>query len=171
MEVRDAIEARYSVRSYQNRPVDDKTLKAVLEAARLAPSASNVQEWRFVVVRESDMRKNMMKAAHNQPFVGQAPVVIAACAIIADKIMPCGQPAYPIDIAIAVDHMTLAAVELGLGTCWIGAFDEAAVKKLLGVPDTARVVVLMTLGYPARSMMGKSRKPLDQIVAYEKYAG
>jgi len=171
MDVRDAIKMRYSVRSYQNRPVDDKTLKAVLDAARLAPSASNLQEWRFVVVRDPEARKSMMKAAHNQPFVGQAPVVIAACAIITDKIMPGGLPTFPIDIAIAVDHMTLAAVEMGLGTCWIGAFDEAAVKKLLGVPDTARVVVLMTLGYPGRPAAGKSRKSLDQIVAYEKYAG
>ena len=171
MDVQEAIKKRYSVRSYQNRAVDEKLLRAVLEAGRWAPSASNVQEWRFVVVRDAETRKKMMQAAHNQPFVGQAPVVVAACAILTDKVMACGQPAYPIDIAIAVDHMTLAAVELGLGTCWIGAFDEAAVKKLLGVPDTARVVVLLTLGYPARPSGGKSRKAFEQIVAYEKYAG
>jgi nitroreductase len=171
MDVQEAIKKRYSVRSYQNRPVDEKLLRAVLEAARLAPSASNVQEWRFVVVRDATIRQSLMKAAHNQPFVGQAPVVIAACAILTDKVMPCGQPAYPIDIAIAVDHMTLAAVELGLGTCWVGAFDEAAVKQSLGVPATARVVVLMTLGYSARPSGGKSRKSFEQIVAYEKYAG
>ncbi len=171
MDVQEAIKKRYSVRSYQNRPVDDKSLKAVLEAARFAPSASNQQEWRFVVVRDSEMRKNLMKAANNQPFVGQAPIVIAACAVVTDKVMPCKQLAYPVDIAIAVDHMTLAAVELGLGTCWVGAFDEAAVKQLLEVPATARVVVLLTLGYPARPSAGKSRKPIEQIVAYEKYTG
>ena len=169
MDVMEAIRKRCSVRSYQPRPVEEEKLKAVLEAARLAPSASNIQEWRFIVVRDAEMRGKLSRAARNQAFVAEAPVVIAACAIACDKIMACGQPAYAIDLAIAVDHMTLAAVELGLGTCWIGAFDEKTVKQLLDVPEKVRIPIVLTLGYPAKPGGPKNRKSLDEITAYEKF--
>jgi nitroreductase len=170
MNVMEAIRTRKSVRAYEDRPVEDEKLQTVLEAARLAPSASNSQEWRFVVVRDADMRRKLAEAAHNQAFVGEAPVVIAACAESVDRVMACGQPSYPIDVAIAIDHMTLAAVEQGLGTCWIGAFDEAGVKSLLGVPESARVVELLPLGYPADpSVASKKRMDTDEIVRYEKW--
>lgn len=169
MNVMEAIRKRRSVRSYQERPVEEEKLKTVLEAGRLAPSANNMQEWKFVVVRDEQTRQKLMVAARNQSFVGQAPVVIAACAIDTEKVMSCGQPAYPIDIAIAVDHMTLAAVEEGLGTCWIGAFDENQVKQILDVPKSVRVPIIFTLGYPADKGVLKSRKPLEETFAYDKY--
>lgn len=170
MTVDEAIRLRKSVRSWADKPVEEGKLRAVLEAARLAPSASNRQEWRFVVVRDADTRKKLADAARNQAFVGEAPVVIAACAETDEHEMACGQISYPIDVAIALDHLTLAAAERGLGTCWIGAFSEPEAKKVLGIPNEIRVVELMPLGYPADpSPKQKSRKGLDDIVRWEKW--
>ncbi len=170
MSVMEAIRTRKSVRSYIDKPVEDEKLKLILEAARLAPSAVNLQEWRFVVVREPETRKNLAEIASNQAFIGEAGVVIAACADTNERVMKCGQLCYPIDVAIALDHITLAAVELGLGTCWIGSFDEPKVKQLLGIPEKIRVVELMCLGYPADpSATEKKRLPFDKIVKYEHW--
>jgi nitroreductase len=170
MTVTEAIRRRKSVRSWKDSPVEDEKLDQLLEAARLAPSASNRQEWRFVVVTDPGMRKKLASAARDQAFVGEAPVVIACCAETDEHRMTCGQLSYPIDLAIAIDHMTLVAAELGLGTCWIGAFHEDRVKKLLGIPDEIRVVELLPVGYPAdTSPKEKTRKPLDQIVHREKW--
>ena len=170
MNVMDAIKTRKSVRAYLDRPVEEDKLNAILEAARLAPSASNRQEWRFVIVREAETRKKLAQIAGKQKFVGEAPVIIVACAETDGHVMKCGQPCYPIDVAIALDHMTLAAVELGLGTCWIGNFSEREVKELLGIPEPIRVVELMPLGYPADpSAIEKKRQPLDQIVKFEHW--
>jgi len=170
MNIYEAIGKRRSIRSYKDRPVEQEKLDRILEAARLAPSASNRQEWRFVVVRDPAVRKSLVQAAGNQTFVGEAPVVIACCAETDGHVMRCGQPCYPIDVAIAVDHITLAAVEEGLGTCWIGAFSEPEAKQILGIPERIRVVVLLTLGYPAHSPGPPSRKSLDEIICYDKWA-
>ncbi len=170
MNVMAAIKTRKSVRSYLARPVEDEKLEAVLEAARLAPSAANRQEWRFVIVRERETRKKLAAVAGGQIFVGEAPVVIVACAQTDGHVMGCGQLCYPIDVAIALDHMSLAAVELGLGSCWIGLFDEKRVKEILHIPDDIRVVELMPLGYPSDpSAIAKDRLPLDRIVKYEHW--
>jgi nitroreductase len=170
MTVSEAIKLRKSVRSFLAKPVEEEKLTVVLEAARLAPSASNRQEWRFVVVRDATMRAKLSTASNKQAFVGTAPVVIACCAETDEHVMSCGQACYPIDIAIAVDHMTLAATEAGLGTCWIGAFDEAAVKSLLGIPAAVRVVALLPLGYPADpSVKNKSRKTLNELIHGERW--
>jgi len=163
------IKQRYSVRSYQNRNVEKEKLETVLEAGRMAPSARNIQQWRFVVVQDAELRKKLVPAANNQSFVAEAPVIIACCGIDTDYVMRCGQLAYPIDVAIAIDHMTLQAVEEGLGTCWIGSFKEDQVKSILGIPDDARVVELLTLGYPNDSPVTKSRVPLDQVVSYDHW--
>ena len=170
MTVMEAVRARKSVRAFEKRPVEDNKLNSVLEAARLAPSASNRQEWRFVVVRNEATRAKLAKAAKGQQFVGEAPVVIACCAETDAHVMTCGQQCYPIDVAIAIDHMTLTAVELGLGTCWIGAFSEPDVKSVLGIPEDIRVVELLPLGYPADpAPKDKNRHPMDEIVSWEKW--
>ncbi|MCX9074519.1 MAG: nitroreductase family protein [Candidatus Methanoperedens sp.] len=142
----------------------------VLESGRLSPSAGNRQERRFIVIRDAKKRQSLSEAARNQRFVAQAPVVIAACSVETEYTMSCGQLAYPIDTAIAVDHMTLSAVEEGLGTCWIGAFDEKKVKEILNVPDNVRVVALLPLGYPSAIPLPTSRKSLDEIVMREKWS-
>lgn len=170
MNVTDSIRTRKSVREYVDKPIEDEKLITVLEAGRLAPSASNRQEWRFVIVRDLETRKKLAEAANGQTFVGKAPIVIVACAETDGHIMRCGQPCYPIDVAIALDHITLAAVELGLGTCWIGAFDEKRVKEILCIPEEIRVVELLPIGYPSDpSPVEKKRLSLDKIVKYEHW--
>jgi nitroreductase len=169
MNVSDAIAARQSVREYEDRAIEPDKLARVLEATRLAPSASNRQEWRFVVVRDQELRQNLAEAAGGQAFVGQAPVVIVACAVGTDHLMPCGLPSFSIDVAIALDHLSLVAVEEGLGTCWIGAFDQEKVKALLGIPDDVCVVELMPLGYPADEPRPKQRMGLDEIAMRERW--
>lgn len=170
MNVIDAIQTRKSVRQFLDKPVEDEKLQLILGAGRLAPSASNRQEWRFVVVRDFEIRQRLAEAARGQKFVGEAPVIIVACAATDDHIMPCGLPCFSIDVAIALDHITLTAVEQGLGTCWIGAFNQDQVKQILGIPDEVRVVELMPLGYPVDSTpIEKRRLPLTDIIHYERW--
>ena len=170
MDVFEAIKTRKSVRAFQDKPVPEDALQQILEAARLAPSASNRQEWRFVVVRDAETRKQLIDVARGQQFVGEAPVVLACCAETDEHVMACGHLCYPIDVAIAIDHITLCATALGLGTCWIGAFDEAKARAVLGIPDDIRVVELLPLGYPRDpSAVEKKRLPLAQLVKYERW--
>ncbi len=169
METFECIGARRSVRSYEDREVEEEKLGQVLEAGRLAPSANNRQGWKFVVVRDAELRQRLARAAHGQSFVGQAPVVIAACATETGRVMSCGHPAHLVDTSIAIDHMTLAAREQGLGTCWIGAFEQEEVKRILGVPASATVVGLLPVGYPTSWPSASSRKPLGEVVCYERW--
>ncbi|MFN3699055.1 MAG: nitroreductase family protein [Dictyoglomus sp.] len=158
---------RRSVRKYQNRDVEEEKLKRVLEAARLAPSARNRQEWRFIVVRSKDMKEKLVKeASPHQPFMLQAPVIIVAYVLDKNYIMRCGVPAHYIDVAIALTHIHLQAVEEGLGTCWIGSFYQDKVKEVLNLPEEAEVIQLMTLGYPDEDPAPRSRLPLEEIVRY-----
>lgn len=170
MNVTEAIKKRKSVRNYLDKPIENEKLMSVLEAGRLAPSACNRQEWRFVIVRDSGIRRKLVEAANNQSFVGEAPIVIVACAENYKYLMPCGQPSYSIDIALSLDHISLAAVELGLGSCWIGDFNEIKVKEILDIPDKIRVVALMPMGYPSDpSVVRKERLPLAGIIKYDKW--
>jgi len=171
MDVMEAIRRRRSIRGYLNKPIEDKKLNLILEAGRLAPSAGNRQEWRFIIVRDKSKRDRLMQAAKGQAFVGEAPVVIACCADEPTQhVMTCGQLCYPIDVAIAIDHMTLKAVEEGLGTCWVGAFYEDKVKEILNIPDNIRVVEMLAVGYPKdASLKEKDRLPLEKIVMQESW--
>lgn len=169
MDVYEAIRTRRSVRAYQDKPVPEDALNRILEAGRLAPSASNRQDWKFIVVKDPETRKAIAQAANNQQFIAQAPVVIVAVSLNPERIMRCEVPAYAVDLAIAVDHMTLAATAEGLGTCWIGAFSQDEMRKVLNIPDKYKVVTLTPLGYPADSPRPKVRKSLEEIVCYEKF--
>lgn len=115
------------------------------------------------------IRKKIASEATSESFIGAAPVIVVAVALDPEYIMPGGIPAHPVDIAIAVDHMTLVAVEEGLGSCWIGAFNQGRIKEILGIPDRYRVVVLLSLGYPAESPGRKLRKPLKEIISYDYF--
>ena len=170
MDIYEAISQRKSVRAFEAKEVPEPTLMRLLDAARLAPSASNRQEWRFVVARDANTRLRLSQAACGQGFIAEAPVVLACCADTDGHVMTCGQPCYPIDVAIAVDHITLCAAAEGLGTCWIGAFYEDAVKEILGIPQPIRVVALLLLGYPKDpSLVNKHRLPREEIVRYERW--
>ena len=166
----EAIKTRKSVRHFLDKPIDEVKLRLVLEAGRLAPSASNRQEWRYVIVRDREMRIQVAEAANQQTFVGEAPVIIVACAVTDNHVMSCGQLSYPIDVAISLDHITLEATDLGLGTCWIGAFSENKIKQILEIPHDVRVVGLIPLGYPVDpSPVKKNRLPLERIVRYDRW--
>ena len=169
MDVSTAIDQRRSVRAYKNTDVEEEKLEKILEAARLSPSASNRQEWKFIVVKKKETRKKLADAALGQSFIGEAPVVIVACATETGAIMLCGQPAYTVNVSIACSFMILQAYELGLGTCWIGAFQEDEVKEILKIPESVRVVAVIPLGYPNQPPSQRARKDLDQIVCFEKY--
>lgn len=170
MNVYEAIKTRRSVRSYQDKTIQKEVLNRILEAARLAPSGSNRQPWKFVVVTDVKMRKKLAEAANDQSFIGEAAVVIVAVGLYPGRIMSCGIPGDPVDVAIAIDHITLAAVEEGLGTCWIGAFSQEKVSQVLQIPDSCKVIGLLPLGYPADTACPKSRKSLEEIVCYEKFS-
>ncbi len=169
MEFKETISKRQSIREYEDKPVPQDKLNRVLEAARLAPSGSNRQPWKFIVVKDSQRRRELAQAANQQTFVGQAPVIIAAVATNPDRIMSCGIPSYAVDLAIAITQMTLAAVDEGLGTCWIGAFSQDKVRETLGVPAKYKVVTVLPVGYPKRESMTKMRKSLEEVVCYEKF--
>lgn len=171
MSVLDSIKGRFSLRSYAEKPIDDGTVDHILEAARFSQSAKNLQDWRFIVVRNAETRAGLAKAAKGQLFIASAPVVIACCGIDTGYVMTNGQPSYPIDVAIAMENMALTAHEAGLGTCWIGAFYEEEAKRILGItPSNVRVVGLLTVGYPAVEAPPKRREPLSAIVLSERWS-
>lgn len=173
------IEKRVSVRAYDTRPVPQQDIIAICEAARLAPSACNSQTWRFVCVTDTDMigrvcREAMRPVIPNKWMV-QAPVVIVGCSqldILANRLGAkiTGVEYYQIDMGIAIEHMVLKATELGLGTCLIGWFKENKIKQLLSIPKRIKVSILLAVGYPKATTTAKrSRKPLDQILYYDKW--
>lgn len=170
MNVIEAVEFRRSVREFSDKKIESNKLVKILEAARLAPSAFNRQEWRFVLVKDSETIQKLVTEAKSPPFVSKAPVVIVACAKPNGPVMSCGQPCYVIDVAIALDHLSLAAVEYGIGSCWVSLFDETKVREMLGIPDEVRVIALMLLGYPLNPLQSKKRRlPLAQLVRFEKW--
>jgi len=167
----ELIETRRSIRSYKDQEIEEDKLNYVLQAFRKAPSAKNLQPWKLVVIKNKKILRDIAIACNNQTFMEEAPVIIAACAKEEEAYGTMGgyMNSYPIDIAIALEHLILAATEKGLGTCWIGAFKEQLVKDILGVPDNVKVVALTPLGYPAREASVRGRKPLTEIVSYDKY--
>jgi nitroreductase len=169
MELKEVIKSRKSIREYEDKPIPEAKLLNVLEAARLAPSGANRQAWKFVVVRDPQKRQALAKASGGQNHVAQAPVVIAAVSTMLEPVMRCGVPAYAVDLAIAVDHITLAAVDEGLGTCWIGAFSQEAAREILNIPSKYMIVALLPMGFPKQSGRPKMRKSLNEIVCYDTF--
>lgn len=170
MDVFTAISNRRSIRTYLAKEVEQPKIDRILEAGRLSPSAANRQEWKFIVVRDPSIKKQLVAAAHGQKSVEQAPLMLVGCAVDSSAIMPCGQYSYTVDLSIAFAYMILEAQELGLGTCWLGAFDEGAVKKALQIPKEVRVVAMTPLGYPGESPLARPRKDMSEIVSYDKYS-
>ena len=142
-----------------------------MESVRMAPSASNRQDWKFLAVDDHATKEKLYSAAKHQEFVREAPVVIAGAATEPGKEMTCEVRPGTVDLSIALDHLTLRAAEEGLGTCWIGAFDQKKTKEILNLPENYKVIALMPLGYPARKLEkgSKQRKPLEEIFQYNRY--
>jgi nitroreductase len=166
MEFKEVVSKRQSVR---DKPVPEEIIKRVLEAARLAPSARNEQQWKFIVIRDAIKRQQLMRAANNQAQVGQAPVIIAAIALENERLMQCGVLSYAVNLGIAIEHIALAATDEGLGTCWIGAFSQDMAREALGVPGKYKIVTIMPLGYPRQLREPAPRKSAEEITCYETF--
>lgn len=169
MEFSDLIRKRYSVRDYQTRPVEEEKLDQVLEAGRLAPTAANRQPFRILVVRTAGREAELGRIYHREWFV-RAPLLLSVCAIPAEGWTRMDGKVYTdVDAAIAMDHMILAATELGLGTCWVAAFDPTAAREVLGLPEGVEPVAFTPLGYPADQPRTKERKDLSELVRHERW--
>lgn len=178
MTVYDAVKNRRSVRSFSDKAISAEVLEKMKQVLRYAPSACNFQPWRFVIVTDQKLRGGLAKAACDQLWMAQAPVIVVACGFAdqAYKKMGGRGNSIDIDLAIALDHLTLAAVEEGLGTCWIGAFREEEVKSLLNVPGNVKVVAMIPLGYPAaanliRPVDESRRKAESEIFSTNTFGG
>ncbi len=205
MDVKEAIAKRRSIRRFKPDPVSDELIVQLLESARLAPSGSNTQPWRFIVIKDPETRQKLQTACYNQRHVGQPPVIIACCADIKafgefperiDELIDAGAlPAKTREVFvrslkrgemnadikwhlliaatgnadIAIEHMVLQAVELGLGTCWVRWFDDNKVKKILGIPKNIEIIALLPVGYPAEDPPQRPRFNPEKIFFYEKY--
>jgi nitroreductase len=170
MEFLNLIQQRYSVRAYKPAPVEDAKLAKVLEAARLAPTAANRQPFQLIVAHVKGREAELHRIYERRWFV-QAPLIICACGIpeqgwVRDAD---GINYTMVDVAIAMDHLILAAASLSLGTCWVAAFDPVAARQVFGLPEGVEPIAFTPLGYPADQLSPKARKPLADLVRYERW--
>jgi nitroreductase len=165
MSLIDFILSRRSIRSYQQKDIPEEILAQILEAGRQAPSAVNKQPIRFIIVKDNEIKKEFSKGLFNR-FVKDAPVVIVGCADVNSLLT--GKWAI-VDTAIAMQNMVIASLTIGIGSCWIGAFNEDNVKKLLKIPNKWKVVALLTLGYPAEQPNQKNKKKLEEMFSYNTF--
>lgn len=169
MDVFEAVSKRRSVRRYRERAVEQEKIERVLEAARLSPSAANLQPWRFIVITDKHA-KEKIRSAYNAGWLIQAPVIIVACAIPEEAwCRSDGEEYWKVDVAIALHSLILAATELGLGTCWIANFEEEEARRVLEIPKDWRVVAMTPLGYPDEDKGPvTNRMRIKEIVHYQK---
>jgi nitroreductase len=170
MDFFELIRARYSVRAYKPDPIEDEKLGQILEAARLAPTAANRQPFQLIVIHTEGRKEELQRIYHRKWFV-QAPIIICACALGKEGwVRSEDKKRYrDVDVAIVMDHLILAATNLGLGTCWIAAFNPALAREVLGLPDNVEPIIFTPLGYPADKPEPKERKPLSELVRYERW--
>lgn len=164
MDVFEAVKTRRSIRKYKSEPIPKEKLEMILEATRLAPSAANRQPWRFIIVQDQDRKKALAEAANKQTFLSEAAAITVA---VGDPDVSAKW--HEKDVMIAMEHMVLAATALGYGTCWIGAFDEDAVKHLLKIPLKLKVVALLPIGVPAEKPASRPRKAIPEIFFKEEW--
>jgi nitroreductase len=169
MDFLELVEKRYSVRAYRSTPVEDEKLNRVLEAMRLAPTACNLQPFQFLVIQTKGREEELRRIYRPSWFV-QAPIVICACGIPSRSwSRRDGKNYCDVDVTIAMDHLILAAAEVGLGTCWVGAFNPEEARKILGLPEDAEPLAFTPLGYPDDQPGPKRRKAIQKLVRYEHW--
>lgn len=170
MEFTELIHKRYSVRAYLPDPVSDEALHQVLAAAQIAPTAANRQPFQLVVIHTQG-KEDEVRRLYGREWFLQAPLVIVACGLPDQGwVRGFDKVNYSIvDVAIAMDHLILAAADLGLGTCWIANFNPENVREALGLPEGVEPIAMTPLGYPADQPAPKERKPLDMLVRYERW--
>jgi nitroreductase len=204
MDVSEAIKKRRSIRKFKPDPIPEEKIRLLLESARLAPSGTNTQPWRFIVVKDDDTKKKLQEAAHNQRHIGRAPVIIVCCADLkafkefperVDELIESGalpertrevfipylskgmdtvtkdalMVAAAANVAIAVEHIVLQAVEIGLGSCWVRWYEDSKVKEILDIPEHVEVMALLPVGVPDEDPSQRPRQKLDKIVYSERY--
>ena len=173
LDVFEAIKKRRSVRAYAGERVSEEDVERLIEAARWAPSAGNGQPWEFVVVKDVETKRKLSEAALNQTFIEKAPVVIVVCADLNRSSRGYGsrgEHLYSLqDTAAATENILLAAQELGLATCWVGAFRENEVAKAVKAPRNLRPVAVVPVGYPAERPVAPLKRSVNEIVHYETF--
>ncbi len=171
MEVLDAAKAIRSVSKFQPMPVPEQKVQTVMNAARLAMSVDNLQPWKFIVVNDEEMKRRLAGACTNGRAMADAPLIIVACARMDEAVSTVGgyMNSYPLDLGVAIGHLTLAATGEGLGTSWTFTFNEDKVKSILGIPPDAKVIGLTPLGFPEELPPPAGRKHLSEILSYNKY--
>ena len=169
MEFLDLVRNRYSVRAYKPIEVEQTKIDQILQAMCLAPTAANRQPFRIILIRTKG-REAELRRIYDKDWFVQAPIIICACGVDQESwLRDDGRPTTEIDVAIVMDHITLAATSLGLGTCWIGAFNPAEARRILRIPELASPVLFSPLGYPADQPKSKERKPIGELVKYETW--
>jgi nitroreductase len=175
MELFEAVSRRVSVRAFKGSALRDGHLERILGAAILAPSAGNLQPWSFVVSKGKAIKEALAEAALCQLFIAEAPIIITVCAVEENSAVRYGDRGRKLyciqDTAAAIQNVLLSATALGYGTCWIGAFDENAVREVLSVPVGVRPVALIPLGLANEDPPRVTRKPLEAVLLYETYGG
>ncbi|GAH64388.1 unnamed protein product [marine sediment metagenome] len=171
MKVLDVIQKRQSVRKYKEDSIPEKALMRVLEAARLAPSGKNFQPWKFIIVKDKALKEKLAQASAGQFFMAEAPIIIVGCGFPDNCYAHMGRymKSWSVDVTIALEHLMLQAQEEGLGTCWIGSFEEEEVKAILNIPENVKVLALTPLGYPDEIPRFRGRKSLDEIISYDRF--
>lgn len=169
MGFQELISQRYSVRAYKPDPVPEETLQKVLDAARLAPTAHNFQPFQLIVLRTAG-RGDELKRIYERDWLSQAPVIVVVCAVYEEAWLRMDKKNYAeVDATIAMDHLIMAATDLGLGTCWIAAFNPEELRALLKLPEGVEPIALTPIGYAANRPREKKRKPLSELVRYERW--
>ena len=171
MEFYEVIKTRKSVRKYRPDPIPEDVLNRILEAGRAAPSAKNIQPWKFIVIKDPENKKKVAEVCRGQHWIANADVIVCGCALekIAWGRMGGYMSSFAVDLAIAMDHIILAAANEGLGTCWIAAFDPGAAQKILDLPAGVEPVAFTPLGYPADLPKPKNRKAIEDLIRWEKW--
>jgi nitroreductase len=172
METAECIKTRTSVRDFKKDPIPDNILLEILDLAVQAPSAGNLQDWEFIVVKDARTKRDVAVAALNQQFIWEAPIVIVACSNL-EKISSYGERGRSLyslqDTATAIENLMLAAWDKGIGSCWVGAFDEKKVKDTLSLPEHIRPVAIIPVGYPSKTYKKPSRRKLREVLHFEHW--
>ena len=175
MDVLEAIKRRRSIRAFKEQPISDEEISKLVDAARWAPSAGNIQPWEFVIVRDQKIKHGLATAALDQTFIEEAPVVIVICAnqmLSARGYGSRGVNLYCLqDTAAATQNLLLAAYALGLATCWVGAFEEEEARRILNIPRGVRPVAIIPVGHAAEKPLVRLKRPLREIVHHETFFG
>jgi nitroreductase len=173
LEVFEAIKTRRSIRAFTNEEVSEEEVRKLIDAATHAPSAGNIQPWEFIMVRDPRRKRGLVVAALDQTFIEEAPVVIVVCADEVQSDWGYGARGVALyclqDTAAAIQNMLLAACALGLGTCWVGAFNEEEVRRVVNTPRGVRPVAIVPVGHPAEKPSPRSRRSMTEIVHYETF--